>query len=70
MHGSRRALLCESLRPRFTEWQRLAAEFGTPLLVLNPKADGQLVRVAHKLIRKDAEERYQTAEEVYEALSE
>lgn len=36
MDGSRRALLCESLRPRFTEWQRLAAELGTPLLVLNP----------------------------------
>jgi hypothetical protein len=28
------------------------------------------VRVAHRLIRKEPDDRFQTAEEVYEALSE
>ncbi|HYV45567.1 MAG TPA: serine/threonine-protein kinase [Myxococcaceae bacterium] len=51
-------------------WEKVLETDAPSLLALNPKADGQLVRVAHKLIRKDAEERYQTAEEVYEALSE
>jgi len=51
-------------------WEKVLETEAPSLLALNPKADGQLVRVAHKLIRKDAEERYQTAEEVYEALNE
>src|SRR4051812_37831863 len=51
-------------------WEKVLETEPPPLLALNPKADAQLVRVAHKLIRKDAEERYQTAEEVYEALAE
>ncbi|MGI5862241.1 MAG: serine/threonine-protein kinase [Myxococcales bacterium] len=41
-----------------------------PLLQANPGADEQLARIAHRLINKDASERYQTAEEVYEVLSE
>lgn len=40
------------------------------LLTFNPVGDRQLTRIAHRLIQKDANERYQTAEEVYEALSE
>jgi eukaryotic-like serine/threonine-protein kinase len=51
-------------------WEKVLETEPPSLLSLNPKADGQLVRVALKLIRKDAEERYQTAEEVYEALTE
>ncbi|HCF61251.1 MAG TPA: serine/threonine protein kinase [Myxococcales bacterium] len=41
-----------------------------PLLHANPGADEQLARIAHRLMNKDASERYQTAEEVYEVLSE
>jgi len=51
-------------------WEKVLETEPPSILALNPKADAQLVRVAHKLIRKDAEERFQTAEEVYEALSE
>ena len=35
-----------------------------------PWRDPQLARVAHRLIRKEPDDRFQTAEEVYEALSE
>ena len=41
-----------------------------PILSINPDADEALVRVAHRLMHKDPFERYQTAEEVYEALFE
>jgi serine/threonine protein kinase len=51
-------------------WEKVLESEPTQLRAINPRADAQLVRVAHRLIRKDAEERYQTAEEVYEALSE
>jgi len=57
-------------RTPYELWEKVLETEPAPLLVLNPKADAQLARVAHKLIRKDAEERYQTAEEVYEALAE
>ena len=40
------------------------------LLAINQKGDPQLARVAHRLIRKEPDDRFQTAEEVYEALSE
>lgn len=42
----------------------------TPILVMNPRCDTQLARVAHRLMRKEPDQRYQTAEEVAEALSE
>lgn len=51
-------------------WEKVLETETPSVWALNPKADAQLVRVAHKLLRKDPEERYQTAEEVYEALSE
>ncbi|HZN92394.1 MAG TPA: serine/threonine-protein kinase [Myxococcales bacterium] len=57
-------------RTPYELWEKVLETDAPSILALNPKADTQLVRVAHKLIRKDAEERYQTAEEVYEALSE
>ena len=40
-----------------------------PLLAINLKGV-QLARVAHRLMRKEPEARFQTAEEVLEALSE
>ena len=41
-----------------------------PLLSINPGADAVLARIAHRLLRKEPAERFQTAEEVAEALSE
>ena len=35
---------------------------------LNPQADEQLARVAHRLLRKEPGERFQTAEEVFQVL--
>ena len=37
---------------------------------INARADRNLSRVAHRLIRKEPADRYQTAEEVAEALNE
>jgi serine/threonine protein kinase len=51
-------------------WQKVLETEAPPLLSLNPKADAQIARIAHRLIRKEPDQRYQTAEEVYEALSE
>jgi serine/threonine protein kinase len=51
-------------------WQKVLETEPKWLSSLNPDAEPQLVRVAHRLIRKEPEERYPTAEEVYEALSE
>ena len=51
-------------------WQKvLETEPGT-VQALNPGADPALARIAHRLIRKEPAERYQTAEEVAEALAE
>lgn len=41
-----------------------------PLQELNREVDPQLARIAHRLLRKEPEQRYQTAEEVEEALQE
>jgi serine/threonine protein kinase len=51
-------------------WQKVIEIEPLPVLSLNANADIQIARVAQRLIRKDRDERYQTAEEVYEALSE
>src|SRR5258708_12638089 len=48
-------------------WQKVLETEALPLSALNPKSDLQLTRIAHKLIRKEADDRFQTAEEVYEA---
>jgi eukaryotic-like serine/threonine-protein kinase len=50
--------------------QRVLEQEAVPLLAINPDADEALVRVAHRLMHKDASERYQTAEEVSEVLFE
>jgi eukaryotic-like serine/threonine-protein kinase len=51
-------------------WQKVLETEAAPLLAINLKGDLQLARVAHRLMRKEPEARYQTAEEVLEALSE
>jgi serine/threonine protein kinase len=51
-------------------WQKVLETEPAPLRVFNPSTDRILSRIAHRLIRKEPEDRYQTAEEVFEALSE
>lgn len=51
-------------------WQQVLESEPAPILALNLKGDPQLARVAHRLLRKEPDDRFQTAEEVYEALAE
>jgi serine/threonine protein kinase len=51
-------------------WQKVLETEAVPLLSINPGADAVLARIAHRLLRKEPAERFQTAEEVAEALSE
>ncbi|HYO56962.1 serine/threonine-protein kinase [Archangium sp.] len=51
-------------------WHKVLENEPPPVLAINQKGDEQLARVAHRLIRKEPDDRFQTAEEVYEALSE
>jgi serine/threonine protein kinase len=51
-------------------WQKVLETEPTSLLSLNARGDAQLARIAHRLIRKEPDDRFQTAEEVLEALSE
>jgi serine/threonine protein kinase len=51
-------------------WQQVLEVEPVPILALNLKGDPQLARVAHRLLRKEPDDRFQTAEEVYEALAE
>jgi serine/threonine protein kinase len=51
-------------------WQQVLEVEPAPILGINLKGDPQLARVAHKLLRKEPDDRFQTAEEVYEALAE
>ena len=51
-------------------WHKVLETEPLPLLALNQRGDPQLARVAHRLLRKEPDDRFQTAEEVYEALSE
>ncbi len=51
-------------------WQKVLESKATPINKLNPGVDTQLARVAQRLMRKEPDERYQTAEEVSEAISE
>ncbi|ADO71073.1 serine/threonine-protein kinase [Stigmatella aurantiaca] len=51
-------------------WQQVLEVEPAPVLAINLKGDPQLARVAHRLLRKELDDRYQTAEEVYEALAE
>ncbi len=49
-------------------WQQILESEPYPLELLNPDVDEDLARIAHKLLRKDPRERFQTAEEIYEIL--
>lgn len=49
-------------------WQKILETEPASLTSLNPRVDRTLSRVAMKLIRKEPGDRFQTAEEVYEAL--
>ena len=51
-------------------WHKVLETEPPPVLAINQWGDPQLARVAHRLIRKEPDDRIQTAEEVYEALSE
>jgi serine/threonine protein kinase len=51
-------------------WQQVLEVEPAPILGINLKGDPQLARVTHKLLRKEPDDRFQTAEEVYEALAE
>lgn len=51
-------------------WQKVLETEPFPIVALNPGGDSQLARIAQRLIRKEPSERFQTAEEVYEALTE
>ena len=54
----------------FELWQKVLELDAPPVSSINPGADPYLSRIAHRLILKDPDERYQTAEEVLEALTE
>jgi len=49
-------------------WQQLLDREPVSLFAVNPHVDEDLARLAHKLLRKDPDERYQTAEEVVDLL--
>jgi serine/threonine protein kinase len=51
-------------------WQKVLETEPTPIFSINEDTDAHLARIAHKLIRKEPDARFQTAEEVYEALAE
>lgn len=57
-------------RTPYDLWQKVLETEPPNLMSLNVNSEVQLARVAHRLIRKEPSERYQTAEEIYEALSE
>jgi serine/threonine protein kinase len=51
-------------------WQKVLETDAAPVTAINPGADAILTRIAHRLLRKEPAERFQTAEEVAEALAE
>jgi serine/threonine protein kinase len=57
-------------RTPYELWQQVLETEPTPIAAINARSDRVLSRVAHRLIRKEPDDRFQTAEEVYEALIE
>ena len=51
-------------------WQKVLETEAALVTSINPGADATLARIAHRLLRKEPSERFQTAEEVAEALAE
>jgi serine/threonine protein kinase len=50
-------------------WRKVLETEAPALTLLNPGVDPMLAAIAHRLLRKNPEDRYQTAEEILEALS-
>lgn len=57
-------------RTAYTLWRKVLETEPQPIAAINDKCDRALSRVAQRLINKDPDDRFQTAEEVYEALIE
>ena len=57
-------------RTPYELWQKVLETEPPVIAALNPRSDKTLSRVAHRLIRKEPDDRFQTAEEVFEALNE
>ncbi len=57
-------------RSPYELWQKVLETEAPPIQSINPRSDKTMSRVAHRLIRKEPGDRYQTAEEVSEALVE
>lgn len=55
-------------RTPYELWQKILETEAVALSAMNPRVDRTLARVAMKLIRKEPGDRFQTAEEVVEAL--
>ena len=51
-------------------WQKVLETEPETLSTINSRSDKTLARVAHRLIRKEPDDRFQTAEEIFEALNE
>lgn len=49
-------------------WQQLLDRDPVSLYAVNPHVDDELARLAHRLLRKDPDDRYQTAEEIVDLL--
>lgn len=49
-------------------WQEILETEPTPVRVRNPRADDQLAYIAQRLLRKDPDDRFQTAEEILDLL--
>lgn len=49
-------------------WQQILDGEPPSLFTHNPHADEELARIAHKLLRKDPDDRFQTAEEIFDRL--
>jgi eukaryotic-like serine/threonine-protein kinase len=57
-------------RTPYELWQKVLETEAASISSINSRSDRVLSRVAHRLIRKEPDDRFQTAEEVYEALIE
>lgn len=57
-------------RTPYELWQKVLETEALPIGTMNNRSDRILARIAHRLIRKEPADRFQTAEEVYEALIE
>jgi eukaryotic-like serine/threonine-protein kinase len=57
-----------SAKTPLTLWDLILNTEAPSIHALNPHADERLARVAHRLLRKEPNERYQTAEEVFQVL--